>query len=126
MNDILKGSLLKAAARGLHLQSTPGRRSDCVWNRKANKRTRKDTYPLPLIDEVQDCLSGATVFTSVWVLASTSGPKGPREDRIFTWSWNGVVPVHKDALWLMWGTQHIPETHECGDARTAICHHLHR
>ena len=39
----------------------------------------------------------------VWVLASTSGPKGPREDSILTWSWNEVVPVHKDALWLMWG-----------------------
>ena len=58
--------------------------------REVNKRTRKDTSPLPLIDEVQDCLSGATVFTSVWVLASTSRPKGPREDSILTWSWNGL------------------------------------
>ncbi|KAL5509968.1 hypothetical protein EMCRGX_G005423 [Ephydatia muelleri] len=33
--------------------------------RELNKRTHKDAYPLPLIDEVQDRLSGDTVFTKL-------------------------------------------------------------
>ena len=31
--------------------------------RELNKRTTKDSYPLPLPDEVQDRLSGSTVFS---------------------------------------------------------------
>ena len=37
----------------------------CVDYREVNKRTRKDAYPLPLIDKVQDRLSGATVFSKL-------------------------------------------------------------
>ena len=29
---------------------------------RGNKKTRKDAYPLPLPDEVQDKLAGATVY----------------------------------------------------------------
>ena len=32
---------------------------------EANKRTRKDAYPLPLIEEVQDHLSGGTVISNL-------------------------------------------------------------
>ena len=34
----------------------------CVDYRELNKRTTKDAYPLPLPDEVQDRLSGATIL----------------------------------------------------------------
>ena len=37
----------------------------CVDYRVLSKRTSKDAYPLPLVDEVQDCLARSTVFTSL-------------------------------------------------------------
>ena len=37
----------------------------CVDYRELNKKTEKDAYPLPLPDEVQDRLSGSTVFSTL-------------------------------------------------------------
>ena len=37
----------------------------CIDYRELNKRTVKDAYPLPLPDEVQDRLSGSTVFSTL-------------------------------------------------------------
>ena len=37
----------------------------CVDYRQLNKKTSKDAYPLPLPDEVQDCLAGSTVFSTL-------------------------------------------------------------
>jgi len=37
----------------------------CVDYRELNKRTKKDAYPLPLPDEVQDRLAGSTVFSTL-------------------------------------------------------------
>ena len=37
----------------------------CVDYRALNKRTRKDAYPLPRIDEALDSLGGAKCFTSL-------------------------------------------------------------
>ena len=37
----------------------------CVDYRQLNKKTFKDAYPLPLPDEVQDCLAGSTVFSTL-------------------------------------------------------------
>ena len=37
----------------------------CVDYREFNKRTAEDVYPLPLPDEVQDRLSGSTVFSKL-------------------------------------------------------------
>ena len=37
----------------------------CVDYRELNKKTKKDAYPLPLPDEVQDNLAGSTVFTTL-------------------------------------------------------------
>ena len=37
----------------------------CVDYRELNKKTVKDAYPLPLPDEVQDRLAGATIFTTL-------------------------------------------------------------
>jgi hypothetical protein len=34
----------------------------CVNYRKLNARTRKDTYPLPLIEETLKCISHARVY----------------------------------------------------------------
>ena len=37
----------------------------CVDYRELNKKTAKDSYPLPLPDEVQDRLAGSTVFSTL-------------------------------------------------------------
>ena len=37
----------------------------CVDYRQLNKKTSKDAYPLPLPNEVQDCLAGSTVFSTL-------------------------------------------------------------
>ena len=37
----------------------------CIDYRELNKRTTKDSYPLPLPDEVQDKLAGSTVFSTL-------------------------------------------------------------
>ena len=37
----------------------------CIDYRELNKKTTKDAYPLPLPDEVQDQLSGSTVFSTL-------------------------------------------------------------
>ena len=37
----------------------------CVDYRELNKKTTKDAYPLSLIDEVQDQLSGSAVFSKL-------------------------------------------------------------
>ena len=37
----------------------------CVDYRELNKRTVKDAYPLPLIDDIQSHLSGAVVFSTL-------------------------------------------------------------
>ncbi|KFD53378.1 hypothetical protein M513_05859 [Trichuris suis] len=50
----------------------------CVDYRELNKRTIKDAYPLPLPDEVQDRLDGATVFSTldlIRLLAVTHSPR---------------------------------------------------
>ena len=75
----------------------------CVDYREVNKRMSKDAYPLPLIDEVQDRLSGAMVFSKLDLQCGYwQVPVDPKdqEDSILTWAWNAAVPVYKDALWL--------------------------
>ena len=37
----------------------------CIDYRELNKRTKRDSYPLPLIDEVQDRLAGSTIFSTL-------------------------------------------------------------
>ena len=37
----------------------------CVDYRELNKKTQKDAYPLPLPDEIQGKLAGATIFTTL-------------------------------------------------------------
>ena len=37
----------------------------CIDYRELNKRTECDSYPLPLIDEVQDSLAGSTIFSKL-------------------------------------------------------------
>ena len=52
-------------APAVYVRKKTGEIRLCVDYRELNKRTHKDDYPLPLIDEVQDRLSGDTVFTKL-------------------------------------------------------------
>ena len=52
-------------APAVYVQKKTGEIRLCVDYRELNKRTHKDAYPLPLIDEVQDRLSGDTEFTKL-------------------------------------------------------------
>ena len=37
----------------------------CIDYRELNKRTVEDTYPLPRPNEVQDCLAGSVIFSTL-------------------------------------------------------------
>ena len=70
MNDMLKRGIIVESssswlAPAVYTRKKTGEIRLCVDYREVNKRTRKDAYPLPLIDEVQDRLSGATVFSKL-------------------------------------------------------------
>ena len=52
-------------ASAVYVRKKKGEIRLCVDYRELSKWTHKDTYPLPLIDEVQDRLSGDTVFTKL-------------------------------------------------------------
>ena len=70
MNDMLKKGIIVEGssswlAPAVYTRKKTGEIRLCVDYREANKRARKDAYPLPLIDEVQDRLSGATVFSKL-------------------------------------------------------------
>ena len=54
----------------------------CIHLRKLNARTIKDAYSLPCIDENLDCLGGATIFTSLDLLASGNGGRVKTINRI--------------------------------------------
>ena len=70
MNDMLrKGIIVESSsawlAPAVYTRKKTGEIRLCVDYREVNKRTSKDAYPLPLIDEVQDRLSGATIFSKL-------------------------------------------------------------
>jgi hypothetical protein len=60
----------------------------CIGYRSLNKITKKDNYPLPIIDEILDSLVGATVFST---LDATSGyyqvgiAEADKEKTAFAW-----------------------------------------
>ena len=70
INDMLKKGIIVESssawlAPAVYTRKKTGEIRLCVDYREVNKRTRKDAYPLPLIEEVQDRLSGATVFSKL-------------------------------------------------------------
>ena len=68
-NMLQKGRIEESSspwmAPAVYVRKKTGEIRLCVDYRELNKRTHKDAYPLPLIDEVQDRLSGDTVFTKL-------------------------------------------------------------
>eukprot|EP00731_Ephydatia_muelleri_P021178 Em0013g905a len=52
-------------APAVYVRKKSGELRLCVDYRELNKRTHKDAYPLPLVDEVQDRLSGSVIFSQL-------------------------------------------------------------
>ena len=52
-------------APAVYVRKKTGELRLCVDYRELNKRTHKDAYPLPLVDEVQDRLSGSVIFSKL-------------------------------------------------------------
>eukprot|EP00731_Ephydatia_muelleri_P003473 Em0001g3473a len=52
-------------APAVYVRKKTGEIRLCVDYRELNKKTTKDAYPLPLIDDVQDQLSGSAVFSKL-------------------------------------------------------------
>eukprot|EP00731_Ephydatia_muelleri_P021832 Em0014g423a len=52
-------------APAVYVRKKSGELRLCVDYRELNKRTHKDAYPLPLVDEVQDRLSGSVIFSKL-------------------------------------------------------------
>jgi len=62
---IIKCSKSPWMAPAVFVPKKTGQLQICIDYRKLNKRTAKDSYPLPLLDEVQDWLAGSTVFSTL-------------------------------------------------------------
>ena len=61
----------------LGITHSPGPKKDgsvrfCIDYRKVNAVTRRDAYPLPLMDDTLDTLAGAKWFNTEWVLVAGS------------------------------------------------------
>ena len=63
----------------------------CVDYREVNKQTSKDAYPLQLVDEVQDCLSGST-------LLARKGVFGGVETATMLDSGSSISLIQKDVI----------------------------
>ena len=62
---IIKESSSPWVAPAMFVLKKSGELRICIDYRELNKKTRKDSYPLPLPDEVQDPLSGSTIFSTL-------------------------------------------------------------
>ena len=73
--DIIEESSSPWMAPAVFVPKKSGELRICIDYRELNKKTTKDAYPLPLPDEVQDLLSGSSLFhfgPPQWILAIAS------------------------------------------------------
>eukprot|EP00731_Ephydatia_muelleri_P008077 Em0004g415a len=118
---IIKESSSPWMAPAVYVRKKTGEIRLCVDYRELNKRTHKDAYPLPLIDEVQDRLSGDTVLdlhSGYWQVPVN------QEDQEKTAFSPGPVPIQKDAIWSMWGLEYIPKADEHSNEGATVRDHL--
>ena len=62
---IIEESSSSWRAPAVYVRKTSGELRLCVDYWELNKRTHKDAYPLPLVDEVQDHLSGSVILSKL-------------------------------------------------------------
>ena len=63
--DIIEESSSPWMAPAVFVRKKSGDLRLCVDYRELNKKRKKDAYPLPLPDEVQDKLAGSTIFSTL-------------------------------------------------------------
>ena len=70
----------------------------CADYRKLNDVTRKDTYPLPRIDDSLDALNGSKWFSTlrspVWILAGRDGREGQGQNSVYNDKRSFSFPNH--------------------------------
>ena len=64
-NHIIEESTSPWMAPAVFVKKKTGEIRLCVDYRELNKKTTRDAYPLPLPDEVQDCLAGSSIFSTL-------------------------------------------------------------
>ena len=91
-----------------------GELQTCIDYRELNKKTRKDSYPVPLPDEVQDQLSGSTTVSTLdlqsgyWQL-----PVNPEDyEKTAFCPGPGMGLFLPDPIWTVWCSQLISATDE--------------
>ena len=62
---VIEESCSPWTAPAVYVRKKTGEIRLCVDYRALNKQTQKDAYPLPLIDEVQDRLTGSAIFSKL-------------------------------------------------------------
>ena len=64
-NHIIEESSSSWMAPAVFVKKKSGELRLCVDYRELKKRTSRNIYPLPLPDEVQDCLVGSSIFSTL-------------------------------------------------------------
>ena len=80
--NIIRVSSSPWLAPAVYVPKKNGELRFCIDYRELNKRMMKDAYPLPLPDEVQDRLAGATVFSKLDLQSGYWQLPVKEEDRI--------------------------------------------
>ena len=100
----------------------------CVDYRELNKCTTKDSYPLPLPDEVQDRLAGSIIFSMLdlhsgyWQLPAN--PLNREKTAFCLGPGMGLYEFCKNAIWVNWGPKLLPTLNGQDLARAALHYYL--
>ncbi|GFX93071.1 transposon Tf2-9 polyprotein [Trichonephila clavipes] len=63
-NGIVEPCSSPYASQAVVVKKIDGKSSVCIDYRRLNRKLIKDNYPLPLIDDILDCLQNAKIFTT--------------------------------------------------------------
>lgn len=114
-------------APAVYVQKKSGKLRMCVEYRELNKKTTKDTYPLPLPDEVQDRLCNSSVFTTLDLQCGYwQVPIHEEEDCFLPRTRIGIISIPHHAIRINKSSKLISEVDGQSVKRVTICHHIPR
>ena len=120
---IIENSCSPWMAPAVYVEKKSGDIRLCVYYRELNKKKKKDAYTLPLPDEVQGHMAGATIFST---LEDTGSFQYMQKTDILSRTWNGTVPVYKNAFWPDWCSQLISTPDGHSNERAVVCENMYR